>query len=448
MPLQYLENALLLVPFRGIHGQSNDFEQFGRMLRSSGSVAALTNLYSKFHGVSMHPGVPSNTFLMGVTSLSPGTNKLKLNPGDYPEYMGSDRTLNQFTLRMWVYTTTAFASAKGFSVFTGQPYMSTGTDASGNFRIYTNLGYTTTAVPFTSDEWHFIEMSYSNGNLKVYLDGAEVIDVSSVSAIPASASLYLGGDPQASGTYSTSYFNDVEVLNTLVNTAPYTPPDETYMGLIQGLVYDENGVLAQRTIRATPRVNRNYVIETTSDPVTGRYELWLPQIEHDVYVLDESGTKNDQIKRIFPLPVFWNITPSGTWESNSLSERLGYQFTVQGEDLSINSLGVFGASTTIENVRIHRVFDGQLMAEANITPVVDSWVDASITPVTLALGQQYTISYRAGGSSRNTYRNPTSEVISQRVTLQDNVFSSDDNLPTSTSGNQYYNVRFGYQPTA
>ena len=87
------------------------------------------------------------------------------------------------------------------------------------------------------------------------------------------------------------------------------------------------------------------------------------------------------------------------------SLRFGYRFTVGASDITCQALGAYMPNSSIvERVIIHRVDTGAVVASADITSVVNQWVDVSITPVVLSAGVQYVISgARANSQTRNIY---------------------------------------------
>lgn len=144
-----------------------------------------------------------------------------------------------------------------------------------------------------------------------------------------------------------------------------------------------------------------------------------------------------------PYMVYTSHSFTGNGAAVALAERLGFQFTVGAENIPVNQLGHFASGNgVVENIRIHRVSDGALIAEADSTGVDVTWVDNVITPVVLVAGQQYTISYRASGATRNVWRNQTGVTVDPRITVTQHVFGSTDDIPTSVSGNTYFAMRF------
>lgn len=145
---------------------------------------------------------------------------------------------------------------------------------------------------------------------------------------------------------------------------------------------------------------------------------------------------------------FWSHQFVNAGETVSLSERLGYSFTVGAADLLCNTLGYYGGNLVMdENVRIHRVSDGVLIAEGAITPVPEAWVDLTVPEFSLEAGVQYAISHRFTGivgTVRPIRRNHSGLVFYEGITLVGYLFGSNDDLPTSGSANAYAAARFGY----
>jgi hypothetical protein len=141
---------------------------------------------------------------------------------------------------------------------------------------------------------------------------------------------------------------------------------------------------------------------------------------------------------------FWAVTASG-WNSAGFTQRLGFRFTVGASDLVVNTLRLYNGSNELtENVRIHRVSDGALIAGSDISGASGVYSTASITEVTLSSGVDYVVSGRAGGTVRNINRNPSSLSFYSGITLVGYVYSTDDNLPSSSTSSDYVSFDFGY----
>jgi hypothetical protein len=131
------------------------------------------------------------------------------------------------------------------------------------------------------------------------------------------------------------------------------------------------------------------------------------------------------------------------FSTSSFSQRLGFVFTVGSSDLTCIGLGLFETTAASENVRIHRVSDGALIAEANIA-TTSNWNDVSISPVTLVASTQYVISARAGGADRIVPRNYSGLVFTTAISGIAYRFGTDDNQPTSSTANSYVFARFEF----
>lgn len=97
-------------------------------------------------------------------------------------------------------------------------------------------------------------------------------------------------------------------------------------------------------------------------------------------------------------PSWYGVT---AWTELAASEQLGARFTVGNNDLVVTHLCLYVPSgSATEVVRLWRVFDEVLIAQAEIT-ATDGTGEVEITPLTLLAGQQYIISHRrADGASR------------------------------------------------
>jgi hypothetical protein len=143
---------------------------------------------------------------------------------------------------------------------------------------------------------------------------------------------------------------------------------------------------------------------------------------------------------------FWSHTFTDLGGAVTLSDRLGIRFLLGASNMEINALSYYSAAPAVsENVRIHRVSDGVLIAEADILGTTNLWISGAITPVTLIAATEYTISHRSGGANRAVDRNNVSPVYDPNVTRTANVFGTSDSMPITTSSNRYEAARFGWE---
>lgn len=129
-------------------------------------------------------------------------------------------------------------------------------------------------------------------------------------------------------------------------------------------------------------------------------------------------------------------------DTGSFDQRLGWSFTVGASNILVTKLRVIAVAGNNELVRIHRNSDGVLMASATIASASNVWVEGAVSSVTLLAGVSYTVSSRFGGVARSLRRNNT-VTIASAVTKVGDVFGTDDNRPTSSTGNTYQFCDFG-----
>lgn len=145
---------------------------------------------------------------------------------------------------------------------------------------------------------------------------------------------------------------------------------------------------------------------------------------------------------------FWSHSFDTPTDQNNFSQRIGFSFQVGASDILVNTLGIIRPPATIENtenIRIHRVSDGALIAGATLLGAGNSWVDTKITPVTLVANETYVISHReTGGTLRATWRNPTGLTFDPGITLVEYLYGTDDNMPATVTTSAYIQPRFGY----
>lgn len=128
------------------------------------------------------------------------------------------------------------------------------------------------------------------------------------------------------------------------------------------------------------------------------------------------------------------------WATASLSNHVGWKFTVGSADIDVAALRYYHPAGSTETVRLFRWSDGALLASASVTSA-GGWGETEITPVTLSAGQAYVISTYTG-ASRTVYRNPSTYKLDPAVTFDTGVFGSDANMPSSSSAQAYVNAAF------
>lgn len=137
-------------------------------------------------------------------------------------------------------------------------------------------------------------------------------------------------------------------------------------------------------------------------------------------------------------PAVYNETG---WSTISLSNQVGWRFTVGSANITVHSLRFYHASGATETVRLWRVIDGALLASASVTST-GGWGEEEITPVTLLAGAQYVVAARAGGSSRTVHHTPTNAAIDPAITYDTGVSDTGSALPATTTATQYMAASF------
>lgn len=162
--------------------------------------------------------------------------------------------------------------------------------------------------------WKLIvgELNFTAKTIKGWVDGTQIIDVNSVT-----------GFGQNTYTQSSTTVNDLagsyssadKTLNgSIAHLALFDKAlNDTQRGdifsawldrpSVSGIVYDDTGTPAARTVRLIDRATGQFLGETVSDAGTGAYSIGTPSVsEAQVVFLDDAGgtTYNDKIIRVVP----------------------------------------------------------------------------------------------------------------------------------------------------
>lgn len=119
--------------------------------------------------------------------------------------------------------------------------------------------------------------------------------------------------------------------------------------------------------------------------------------------------------------------------SFSLNTQGGWQFEVTGEDITVGALRLRTPTNTTETVRLWRVSDQALLAEASISTVGGLYSEQPINPVTLPVGTRYIVTQSSGGANRSKYRGGSTPSWHPNITYIDTHFASDEGYPSGTS---------------
>lgn len=129
--------------------------------------------------------------------------------------------------------------------------------------------------------------------------------------------------------------------------------------------------------------------------------------------------------------------PASLGGSSNLSQQYGNTLLVGADNLTVRALRHYASTASEEaltTLRLWRVSDEALLASVNVTGILNTWVQGSITPVELVSGQQYIVSARlASGANRDILRDPAWFVHDVRVSFVETVFVDADTFPGSSS---------------
>jgi hypothetical protein len=171
---------------------------------------------------------------------------------------------------------------------------------------------------FADGEWHHLVVTSDGTDYYFYIDGQARTTTTEIGTnsgdwfadIAGRDNVIIGAEIHTSTLYHFGgSLSDIAVYNY-----PLTPDEvkaHYEAGLwtavppfnIAGVIYDDTGAPCQRIVRVYNRATGSLILETTSDPITGVYQVTTPAgDEVQRVVLDDSAGQiyNDIIDRILP----------------------------------------------------------------------------------------------------------------------------------------------------
>lgn len=135
------------------------------------------------------------------------------------------------------------------------------------------------------------------------------------------------------------------------------------------------------------------------------------------------------------------IHSASGWSSASLTQNLGWRFTVGANDITVTHLRLYSFGSATETVTLYRQSDGAVLATAEVT-AEGGWGETEITPLVLSSGQDYVVSRYAAGASRAVARGSSAYVLDPGVTLVGSRSSESSAMPSSTTTTSYLSAAF------
>ena len=140
-----------------------------------------------------------------------------------------------FTIDGWVYFTSFYDWICMVSNTRGSTGMNFGTDATGDFNFYDQVGTSAIKIQasnqFSVNTWYHFAVVRSNGVIKAYIDGIQVGSDYSQSVNYSATSFAIAETLGAPGETLTGYMQDVRITKGLARyTANFTPPTASLEG--------------------------------------------------------------------------------------------------------------------------------------------------------------------------------------------------------------------------
>jgi len=224
-----------------------------------------------------------------------------------------------FTVEAWIYMTAYKATGMrivsigggtvGWDATGGVHVLLQQTTASGNlsFGISNNTGSPisgATTATMALNTWHHVALSVTGSTAYASING--VVQAFSIgsraqpSTVPTCTIATIHGEAGAVAQAFQGYIQDVRITKgTARYTTDFIPPTSLLKNLI-GVVIDDVGAPAVRTIRAYPRLT-GYPLYTAQS-TGGSFNIQVADTEYNVICLDDDPNTvyNDLISRVLP----------------------------------------------------------------------------------------------------------------------------------------------------
>lgn len=150
---------------------------------------------------------------------------------------------------------------------------------------------------------------------------------------------------------------------------------------------------------------------------------------------------------------FFGVVAFAPSSNSTSARRLGWRFTVGAEDLLCNTLRLrTPTNSATEKVILHRWSDQVVIAQAEIVPVANTYVNATVPEFTLVSGVQYIVSTNTVTGASRTHHRVGANTIFEGVihTSAETYFTgSIDGMPTTVDTSEdYYAPDFGFVAAA
>ena len=284
------ERSKLFLPGQGANDSTTfvDLSTGGKTLTRYGDARIRTNQY-KYYGSSM--------YFDGVTDriVAGGTGSPTIGAG-------------LFTIQAWVYVD-ADSHGNGFTVFDCR---ASDTDSAG-FTFYVRstgklvIGYHSgsfTAIEGVSSfplrTWVHVALTRdAAGLIRIFMNGVQENTVTRTTNYN-NVGWTIGANWSATSAQA-GYINDLEVSPGIcLYESAFTPPGPLVRFRMSGTVKDASNTPLSRVVRACSVAGLN-VQETTSDPVTGAWEMRVPNEPHSVWCIGQFGEADKIFGNVYPV---------------------------------------------------------------------------------------------------------------------------------------------------
>lgn len=299
MAIANYDKVELLLGFNGANNSTTikDHSKNNLSLTFGGSAVISTAIGGKYGGSAAYFNASGNYSQSNRINMASGYSVFAF--------------LGDFTIECWFYPL-SFGATWGSYLFSTM-----NTSAANGWNLYYGLSSDSNKIVFWAtgmttiksnaapslNTWTHVAVVRSGSTVKMYVNGVAQTETTTYSSALQANSFMVGNSGNsASTTGIAGYVDEVMISSCAQYTADFSGSlPGSVIKSISGTVTDDTNAGAARTVRAYPRLI-GYPLVSTTSASDGTYSLSVPDVEHNVIVLDNDAgvLYNDLIMIVLP----------------------------------------------------------------------------------------------------------------------------------------------------